>query len=832
MVDFGSLIGGGKEVSSYDLEKLYASLDVKSTHTEPRPAQREAMLELTKRANDRDIVLKISTGAGKTTIALIYLYGYMKLQRAPVVYLCPTVQLVEQVIEEAGRLGIVAYPYPAGETYPNPAVMRGDAVLVCTYEKLFNAKSTFVRTDVNLMPCAIALDDAHAGAENIRKQFTLQIRGEALAQLIKTLSPSCKKYHPTRWSDIESGDPLAILEVPHWIWADATEVLRSALHNYSETTDFMFVWPYLESILPLCRCVISGRYAEIAPEILPTRFVRPFEQAAHRLFLSATLADDSLLTRELGVATSATSNPILPPSDRGLGERMILAPSLVDPRLDRSYAMKLCADLSKSHNVVVLTSSEHSAREWEEVGAKYYAGDSFSEGVRKLRDPSSGMRFAVFAQRYDGVDLPDDACRVLVVDGIPYGESLIDKADSQLAFSPSGVRNRTVFRIEQGIGRPVRSHADYAVVLLVGQDLTTYVGRTEVLQSMTPDTRNQLDLSIELADLVRVSNPENPDQAIRQVIIQCLGRDAGWKDFYNKRVREVAKKAPEINSSRIDLAGHERNAYVLAMDNSIHDGKNELQTAINNAGLETEELGIYLQRLSRLTYLIDPAEALKIQQGARDRCLCVALPPAAPRKPPAPGAKTVAEKFCAWFNKFSSSNAAVIEAKRIADSLDLNKEPHPLEQAIMKLGEALGADSFMPEQEYGEGPDNLWFWGDKLFVIEVKNKNQDSLHKSDSGQLHDSLEWARKSYPQFTERLIPITVARVEKVDVDAHYPEGTRVLSMDGCVALGTALHQLCQKLASQGPIFVTPENVLSEMAGFGLLPEQFIGRHTKTVN
>src|SRR5882762_6571213 len=101
MVDFGSLAGSDKQIIEYDLEKFYASLDVKGTHTEPRPAQREAMAELSKRNSEKDLVLKVSTGAGKTTIGLMYLYGHMKLQKAPAVYLCPTVQLVEQVIEEA-----------------------------------------------------------------------------------------------------------------------------------------------------------------------------------------------------------------------------------------------------------------------------------------------------------------------------------------------------------------------------------------------------------------------------------------------------------------------------------------------------------------------------------------------------------------------------------------------------------------------------------------------------------------------------------------------------------------------------------------------------------
>jgi hypothetical protein len=832
MVDFGSLVGAQKEVATYDLEKFYGALDVKSTHTEPRPAQREALQQLTERHEEKDLVLKVSTGAGKTTVGLLYLYGHMRVARAPAVYLCPTVQLIEQVLEEAKRLGIQAHAYPGEKRYPEQACMRGDAVLVCTYEKLFNAKSTFNRSDVNLVPHAIVLDDAHAGVENIRKQFTLKVQGDAFKKLLELLAPSCSAYHKTKWMDVESGDPFALLEVPHWVWTDKSDKVLELLHGYDDGGDFIFVWPYLRDMLPLCRCVISGTHAEITPEVLPTDQVRPFAQAKHRLFMSATLADDSLLTRELGVSPTATSAPILPPSDRGLGERMILAPSLVDTELDRGYVMELCADLAKSYNVVVLTSSDQLASDWMTYGATYFVGDKFADGVRKLRNPGSGLRFAVFAQRYDGVDLPDDACRVLVIDGTPFGESLIDKADSQMAFTPGGVRNRTIFRIEQGMGRPVRSHADFAVVLLVGQDLTTFVGRNDVLDAMTHDTRNQLNLSVELAELVRKSSSGKPEGALRQVINQCLGRDQGWKEFYNKRIREMAKKNPDIDKARITLADEERRAHRMAAQNNHIEAKDVLQRAIHAVGLTGDELGIYLQRLARIAYLADPADGLNIQQGARERNLAVAIPPSVPRKPSAPGAKTVAEKVCAWFKKFSNGNAAVIEAKRIADALDLEQKHKPVEAALKKLGEALGADSSRPDDEYSEGPDNLWFWGGTAFVIEAKNENQKTLHKSDSGQLHDSLQWTKDNYPEYADRLQPIVVAKVTTADKDANYAKGTRVITADGCATLGKGLHQLYQKLAQQGPIFVTPENVLAEMGNFGLLPEQLVGRHSIPVS
>lgn len=827
MIDFGSLVGSKQEEVTYDLEKFYGALDVKGTHTEPRAAQREAMRALTERYDEKDSVLKVSTGAGKTTVGLLYLYGFMRVLREPVVFLCPTVQLIEQVLEEAKRLGIPARAYLGGETYPSQECIRGDAVLVCTYEKLFNAKSTFARSDVNLIPRAIVLDDAHAGVENIRKQFTLTVSGDAFEALRAILAATCRKYHPTKWIDIEHGDPVALLEVPHWIWTDSHQEIQTMLHGFSGSDELKFVWPYLCDMLTLCRCVMSGAHAEISPEVLPTERVRAFSQPAHRLFMSGTLADDSLLTRELGVAPSATANPILPPSDRGLGERMILAPSLVDPDLDRAYIMDLCADLAKNYNVVVLTSSGELAADWVAKGATYCVEGNFAQGVRNLKDPHSGLRFAVFAQRFDGVDLPDDACRVLVIDGTPYGSGLIDKVDSEMTITPGGARNRTIFRIEQGMGRPVRSHADFAVVLLAGQDLTTYVGRKDVLSAMTHDARNQLNLGIELAEMMR-KDGHKPDAAIRQVINQCLQRDAGWKKYYNHKIRDTAKKNPDIDVAKIRLADTERRAHTMASNNNLIDAAFGFNKGIQESNVDGEELGIYLQRLSRITYLSDPSEAMKLQQSARERNLTLAIPPALPRKPSMPGGKSVAEKVCAWFAKFSNGNAAVIEAKRIADALDLAQPAKKVEAALQKLGAAIGADSTRPDEDYHEGPDNIWFWGNHIFVIEAKSGNELALHKKDSGQLHDSMQWARDSYPQFAERMRPIIVAKVTKSDADANFPADTRVMTQAGCAAMSKSLHQLAQKLAQLGPIFATPDVVLVEMQNFGLHPDQFLRSHT----
>ena len=130
--------------------------------------------------------------------------------------------------------------------------------------------------------------------------------------------------------------------------------------------------------------------------------------------------------------------------------------------------MKWCKDLSRHVRVAVLSSSEKQAREWEEFGATVELGSHVSQFVKDLR---TGKRtFVAFAQRYDGLDLPDDACRVLVLDGMPMGAGIAEDHDRSIPGRPEGELRRWTYRIEQGMGRAVRSHADYAVIILAGPE--------------------------------------------------------------------------------------------------------------------------------------------------------------------------------------------------------------------------------------------------------------------------------------------------------------------------------------------------------------------------
>lgn len=94
MIDFGGLVGKTQSLDASDLMKLFNSLDRQASHTTLRPAQEEILRRMQPHRGERDLVLKMSTGAGKTAVALVYLKSHMAETRRPGVYLCPTTQLV------------------------------------------------------------------------------------------------------------------------------------------------------------------------------------------------------------------------------------------------------------------------------------------------------------------------------------------------------------------------------------------------------------------------------------------------------------------------------------------------------------------------------------------------------------------------------------------------------------------------------------------------------------------------------------------------------------------------------------------------------------------
>jgi len=96
------------------------------------------------------------------------------------------------------------------------------------------------------------------------------------------------------------------------------------------------------------------------------------------------------------------------------------------------------------------------------------------------------------ANRYDGIDLPDEACRLVVLAGLPVGMHLQERFLHESVKALAVLTERIRTRLTQGAGRATRNSADYAAVIMLGRDLANFCAEPGVQAASHPEIRAEL----------------------------------------------------------------------------------------------------------------------------------------------------------------------------------------------------------------------------------------------------------------------------------------------------------------------------------------------------
>ena len=386
--------------------------------------------------------------------------------KGPALYVSPDNQLLQQVMQEAQELGIEVTNEPRDADYAS-----GGKICAVNVYRVFNGKSVFGVGAGQIDIGTVVIDDAHACVSTITQQFRISLPNthEAYWKILTALSEDLRGYNEARFLDIESGDPRVHMEVPFWSWDSHHTQILHALHEHQADDEILFTYPLLKEILRQCRCVVGGQYLEIEPYFPATDLIQPFRRAKRRIYMTATLADDSVIITHFGASPISPPKPIVPSSSQSMGERMILMPQELNPDLTPSDIRGLLLELAKKVNVVVIVPSTVAAESWKHFADQVLVGNGVSDGIEKLRNGHVGL--TILVNRYDGIDLPGPACRVLAIVDLPEVSSYTDLVDSEVLSGTAVNLRRQLERIEQGMGRGVRSNDDYCAVLLLGRSL-------------------------------------------------------------------------------------------------------------------------------------------------------------------------------------------------------------------------------------------------------------------------------------------------------------------------------------------------------------------------
>ncbi len=201
--------------------------------------------------------------------------------------------------------------------------------------------------------------------------------------------------------------------------------------------------------------------------VLPTGVTYPFAQDnMQRVYLSATLQTQSEFARAFGRRPDAI---IEPATDAGNGERCILFGQSVP---DEETGPKLAAAIKSKHKLAIACRSYPDAKPWESL-AVIPDRQQFSAALDDFRQAKSGA--FVLVARVDGIDLPDDACRVMLIDNLPSGYTQIERFQIEYCSMTSLAATKLASRITQVFGRINRGRKDYGVFILRGRNLNNWL---------------------------------------------------------------------------------------------------------------------------------------------------------------------------------------------------------------------------------------------------------------------------------------------------------------------------------------------------------------------
>ena len=818
MVDFKKLRAAKSQPAATDPIEIFRRLPKPAGINDLYTSQAHVLEEWHSRRADRDVVIKLHTGGGKTLVGLLVAQSMMNGTNEPVIYLSPTNQLVQQTLEKAAEYSIPAVAYEKSVDFPDE-FLTGRSVLVCNYNALFNGKSRFglkgSGKDV-IHAAAIILDDAHVAFSTVRDSFTLTIGKESdpesYAHLVNTFRSDFKELGKLgTFDDVVSGaDLYAVLEVPYWGWQNRSDQVRQYLRDKAES--FPFEWPFLRDALDYCHCLISRSGFVLTPFFPMVDLIPTFTECPHRIYMSATIGDDSAIIRTFDADPDSIAKPIMSKSLAGVSERMILAPELMQVSIDDVPQMlhKLAKWMADKQNsgTVILTPSVPSARQWQDVATVADSTGKASDCIRELQEGKSTGPF-VFANRYDGIDLPGEACRLLILAGLPRGMSEYDLYRANTFLGGAELNSALAQRIEQGMGRGARGAGDYCIVILTGKDLISWIGRSANLKFLTSSSRAQLQMGTEISKSINDLND------LADAIRRCLARDKDWVEYHAETLAELATM-DQADKVQLTQAAVERKAFRLIRDAYFEKAISTIDKYCKSTkDLDSKSKGWLTQIAARAAQYWgrqDLAQELQ-QQAYADNGNLLRPRVARPYVPlTVPGKQ--AEAIVARIADFRARRGYIAEFDEVVAHLVPEASANQFEQALETLGIMLGFRAERPESLHGVGPDVMWLLDNGLgLVIEAKSrKNQsNALTKDQHGQLLNAAEWFKKEYPNHA--CIRVSV-HPNVIATKSTVPGESKALSLDKLQKLvadaRSLLVALCESAIPNSDLVVRCEQLL----------------------
>src|SRR6266571_2013500 len=794
----------------------------------------------------RHVALELPTGSGKTLVALLIAEYRRRVFSERVVYLCPTRQLAYQVSKHSKDYAIDTKVFVGSKREYDPQALTlyrsAKTIAIATYSGLFN-------TNPGLNdPQLIILDDAHGAETYIAQMWSVDIDRDTKGELYHKVLAIYIDDLPSDFAKdmVQEARPTGharVEKVPSGSFFQALTTLTRILDNHlpNPDSDLYFSWTVVRNGLHACHVYISWDRILIRPYIPPTLTHPPFESANQRIYMSATLGSGGELERITGVGKI---NRIPLPktyTSYGVGRRLFLFPDFV--KEPSEYERWIARKVSEADRTLALCPTNPQV----DIVKKIVTLAPRPVKVLGAVDIESSMEsfvrsrqtILILANRYDGIDLPEEDCRQLLIYGLPNKTNLQESFLEDRLGLEILLRERIKTRIAQAAGRCTRSDTDYAVIIMAGRALLDFCAKIENQRIFHPELRAEIRFALEqsareLAELDAMSR-------------EFLGRSKSWEGA-EQNIRELKSEDEPIDTAASSILAnavkHEVDfayaAWSKDYPKAVEHGRSVLDI-LSSDKILTPYAGFWYYLVASLADEAGKSEkrfrsvAEQYLTKAKDACKTVswfsyALRSAVgkPRQPLDPtelqalaveGIETTLKQLGAVGLQFQRS---VDEASKLLGS----SNSKDFDRGLVELGKMLGFNSWKPEGT--EGPDCVWQLGNSLaFLLEGKagQTPQDGISVDDCRQTSGHLDWARADDRLKSGNCFAIIVSRRSAIDRKAiPHADGIYLWPISGVTGVFENAKQLLANVRSM----MTSDSqddlrgvILEKLVGATLSPE-----------
>ncbi len=813
-----------------------------------------------------DIALELPTGSGKTLVGLLVGEWRRRSLGQRVVYACPTRQLALQVAEAAARQGIDAHALIDSHRSWDPRQVttytRSQSIAVTTYSHIFNSHSHLADAKT------LIFDDAHAAEGYVAEAWALEVERSSTVyhDLFDAFGDAIDPQLATRMggegADTSTAHEVRLLPLSavHQRHGEIDSILDA---GFASGSDARFRFSMLRANLASCLFYVSRAGWYIRPMIPPTFEHAAYTDPAQRIYLSATLGEAGELERAFGRSPIARIPSPAAWERTGSGRRFFVFPDLAefDPATDLTVveatapdeldgleipdeptALQRLAELAAKR--LVLTQRRPTATTIaDHLGVpsseRFVASDT---SVTAFKAAARGTLIA--ANRYDGMDLADQSCRFMIMAEVPTASHLQDRFLSGKLRASDVLAERIRTRVVQGAGRCTRGPQDWAVVVILGEELLRYLSDNDNTQSMPVELQAEIEFGL-LASTTSYSN-------LVALTHSALEQDEDWRRLGEPAIADArargVRTAQPLAAALADSAAYEvvawRHAWLGDWDTAARAAVGVMEGLTAAAARPYRALWAYFASswFSLAASAGTPgataraAELLKLAHAAATGTVWLRevqpLPPEA-AAPEQCDQDAITRILALLGGPLRSSSTFGSRAQTMLGQL-AQSDAGPYEVGLVELGRFLGADSFKPA---GQGrADAAWVWEDLWITLEAKSEQTTQRLSMDyvrQANTHLDSMAADKGVDEWPADSVSTVVAPSLLVDPDA-VPIAAPHLHLSGTDVILDIAHDAHRALSALRPGLASGDVQASDLAARTLwdhkvLPTQVRERLTR---